>query len=129
MEAARRDLSWEPALGTAAGLKDAYENDFALKLKDGALPNDFECDDMVLSKVRGSSSSAPVAEEKAPAGKKKAPAGKKKKAAADKKKAPAAEKAAPAEEKAPAAEADDDELVDGRMVADPLGTLINAVFE
>ena len=129
VEAARRDLSWEPALGTAAGLKDAYENDFALKLKDGALPNDFECDDMVLSKVRGSSSSAPVAEEKAPAGKKKAPAGKKKKAAADKKKAPAAEKAAPAEEKAPAAEADDDELVDGRMVADPLGTLINAVFE
>jgi len=49
IEAARKDLDWEPTFDTVKGLKDAYENDFCIKVNEGSLPGDFECDDMILA--------------------------------------------------------------------------------
>ena len=64
VEAARRDLRWEPQIDTNAGLKDAYVNDFCIRLRANAIQSDFECDDMILNASQGiapSSRSAPAA--------------------------------------------------------------------
>uniref|UniRef100_A0A7S2XXV9 NAD-dependent epimerase/dehydratase domain-containing protein n=1 Tax=Fibrocapsa japonica TaxID=94617 RepID=A0A7S2XXV9_9STRA len=49
---AMKDLEWEPKYNAAAGLKDAYENDFVHKKEAGTLINDFESDDLVLEDDR-----------------------------------------------------------------------------
>lgn len=50
---AMRDLDWAPEFDSAeAILKDAYENDFVHVKAAGGLKGDFECDDIILEKVR-----------------------------------------------------------------------------
>lgn len=48
------DLEWTPKYDTAEAIfKDAYENDFVHVKAAGGLKNDFECDDIILEKVKG----------------------------------------------------------------------------
>eukprot|EP00968_Pinguiococcus_pyrenoidosus_P010657 scaffold846_cov252-Pinguiococcus_pyrenoidosus.AAC.20 len=60
VELARRDLDWEPKYDTARGLRDAYENEFVHKAREGSLKNDFECDDMILAAAKKQSASTPA---------------------------------------------------------------------
>eukprot|EP00968_Pinguiococcus_pyrenoidosus_P010647 scaffold846_cov252-Pinguiococcus_pyrenoidosus.AAC.10 len=128
VELARHDLEWEPKFDTTRGLKDAYENDFVVKMKEGALSNDFECDDMVLSAVN-QAAEAPVAEAAA--------------AAAASAAAPAVADAAveaeapePTDAEVSGASAPQDEMTEeeaqeeaAQEEQDPLDALIDAVFE
>ena len=51
---AMKDLDWEPKYdSTEAIMKDAYENDFVHVKAAGKLKNDFECDDIIVSKIKG----------------------------------------------------------------------------
>lgn len=49
---ALRELDWTIQFDIESGLRDAYENDFLIKQKNGNLKNDFTTDDMVLEKVK-----------------------------------------------------------------------------
>ncbi len=49
---ALRELDWEVRYGLEEGLRDAYENDFLVKKREGKLKNDFTVDEIVLDKVK-----------------------------------------------------------------------------
>lgn len=52
---ALRELDWDIQYDLEAGLRDAYENDFVIKKKEGNLKNDFSTDEIILSAVKGAS--------------------------------------------------------------------------
>jgi hypothetical protein len=52
---AMADLDWAPKYDTVdAIMRDAYENDFIHVKASGGLKNDFECDDIIIAKSKGS---------------------------------------------------------------------------